>query len=286
MKRSLTNEPRIFARKKNGVLSTRKKRDEQEAKAREELQEARRQGLPDPHAKIPSSQPLLSKFLGFASRPARVEESPVEKVPGENTSAEESPTEEFPVDESIYENVPTKTSPEPTTTEPIAPDSNGDTEVDSAAGDTELDSEGFDDLDEELEYEISALEGVGATEEWKSPPPPELSNSKDTLNTFDDDDEFSDCSAFNDDEIIKEVEAAAAATKGNRHKVASAPINSAPINHTLVQPPTSHQPKPCSSPTLNKSFRDESADFLEEAFRTEAFSTIRQPKPCFFAHTK
>lgn len=261
-------------------IANKKKRDEQEAKAREELQEARRQGLPDPHAKIPSSQPLLSKFLGFASRPVRTEEPPVEKPLAENTSAEESRVEEIPVDEPILETVFTKTSPEPTTTEPIAHDNDGDTEVDSAAGDTEPDSDGFDDLDEELEYEISALEGVGAAEEWKSPPPVELSNTTNTNNTFDGDDEFSDWSAFDDDEIMKEVEAAAAATKSNHHEVAP-PINPAPINPTTVQPPTSHQPKPCSLPTLNESFRDETANFLDKDYSEEDFrTTINQPKPC------
>lgn len=231
-------------------LINKKKRAEQEAKTREEAQKARRQGLPDPSAKIPSSQPLLSKFLGFASRPGRTEESPAE---------------ESPVEEPICENVSAKASPEPTTTEPIAHNDDGDTEVDSVVGDTEPDSDGFDDLDEELEYEISALEDAGAPEESKSPQPAELDNSKDTLDTVDDDDEFSDCSAFYDDEIIKEVEAAAA-TKGDRHEVTSPPINRPPINPALLQPPASDQPKTNPLASLNESFRDETADFLEDVF--------------------
>ncbi|KAJ5735423.1 uncharacterized protein N7483_000548 [Penicillium malachiteum] len=129
-------------------IANKKKKVEQETKAREE---ARKQGLPDPFApKIPSSQPLLSKFLGFANRAPASEESPAK--------------------EPIAKKPSSTPSPEPPLTE-CDVHHDGDTEVDSASGDTEPDSDCFDDLDEELEKEIAALEDTGATEEPKPQTP-------------------------------------------------------------------------------------------------------------------
>ncbi|KAJ6021812.1 hypothetical protein N7540_007316 [Penicillium herquei] len=293
-------------------IANKKKKVEQETKAREE---ARKQGLPDPFApKIPSSQPLLSKFLGFANRAPVSKESPAKELVAEKPSSTPSP--EPPITESDVHH-------------------DGDAEVDSAAGDTEPDSDCFDDLDEELENEIAALEETGVSEEPKPQPPgldffdglekeledrlaalentaaletpkpqtpdldcfddlnEELENeiaaledtgalekpkpqtpgletkNDENLNIFDDDDdEFSDCSAFYDDEIIKKAEAAAVAATQNTHRDIPAPLNSTNTNHTLLQPPPSGPPQMNKSPiiSLSDSFRDDTADYLEDVF--------------------
>ena len=297
-------------------IANKKKKLEQETKAREE---ARKQGLPDPSAsKIPSSQPLLSKFLGFASRP------PVEEPPKKEPSSEEpasghnSPTHHSP------------TNPKPTDLEPNTHDDQ-DMECDSAGGDTEAESDLFDDLDEELEQEISALDETMALDE----PEPEhnglntskgsLDILKETRNAEDDDDEFSDCSAFyddldqdfgqekpaldqtialneqnpehddlsmikgspdiskeeiidteedefsdcsafDDDDILKEVEAAVI-TQTSQHERFVSRRNPSPITRTFLQPPN-NAPKTATGaiPSLNSSFRDETADYLEDVF--------------------
>ncbi|KAJ5722403.1 hypothetical protein N7488_000438 [Penicillium malachiteum] len=254
-------------------IANKKKKLEQETKAREE---ARKQGLPDPFApKIPASQPLLSKFLGFKKREPTPEESQAK--------------------EPIAEKPTSTPSPEPAITESDA-HHDGDTEVDSAAGDTEPESDCFDDLDEELEKEFAALEEAGASEEPKpqspdldffddldeeqeneiaaledtraleplKPQPPALEIANESLNIAEDDtDEFSDCSAFYDDEIIKEAEAAAVAATQNTHRDIPAPVNFTNTNQTLLQPPQMNKPPIISQ---SDSFRDDTADYLEDVF--------------------
>lgn len=312
-------------------IANKKKKLEQETKAREE---ARKQGLPDPSAsKIPSSQPLLSKFLGFASRPP-----PVEKPPNKEPSSDEETAEH----NSPTHNSPT--NPKPTGLETNTHDDQ-DMGCDSAGGDTEAESDLFDDLDEELEQEISALDETMALGDQEpehngmntSNGTPDISKetrNTDTLTTpnhrnslagRDDDDEFSDCSAFyddlddgfgqdisglnetiplneqkpehnglspsnggpdiskeeiidteedefsncsafDDDDILKEVEAAVI-TQTSQHERFVPRRNPSPITRTFLQPPN-NAPKTTTRaiPSLNSSFRDETADYLDDVF--------------------
>ncbi|KAJ5888230.1 hypothetical protein N7495_008271 [Penicillium taxi] len=127
-----------------------------------------------------------------------------------------------------------------------------DTEDDSAAGDTELDSDIFDDLDEEMEHEMAILQ--------EAQPPAEseicdagIDTSAQTLCPAQDDDEFSDCSVFDDDEILKEADAAAIRLVKS----------SIPMNPISMQPPADSLKRKIP---LEESFRDDTADYLEEVF--------------------
>ncbi|KAJ5921421.1 hypothetical protein N7466_009747 [Penicillium verhagenii] len=152
-------------------------------------------------------------------------------------------------------------------------------DMDSQAGDTEPDSDYFDDLDEDMEKELYGLEDAGASNDIISHNLP-LHVSQEPIGKTRDDDEFSDCSAFDDEDIIKGVEAAAA-TRANR------PAMQPPmINNTLLQPPIIQpHPKNGTSPlasfagSLNESFRDDTADFLEDVFARgsgESFGELMQ----------
>ncbi|KAJ5805642.1 uncharacterized protein N7503_003244 [Penicillium pulvis] len=262
-------------------IANKKKKADADAKAREE---ARRQGLPDPTAgKIPASQPLLSTFLFGAKRPSPSEE-PI-KGPTPEPSPQSSP-------ESTHEPTPEPT-PEPTSEPPLEPphepphelshespqedapehesqpviaeseprNDYGNTEADSQAGDTEPDSDCFDDLDEELEQELSILEGA-ATPRDPNTHNMGLEKNKETLDTIDDDDEFSDCSAFDDEDILREAEAAAATQAS--HRV----IKSPSITSALLQPISNEPPQNTvgTITSLSDSFRDDTADYLEDIF--------------------
>lgn len=212
-------------------IANKKKKAEQEALAREER---KRTGLPDPNGpKVPSSQPLLSMFL---KRPQSAENSELDR--------------------------PAQPNPEPTTTEASGNDKGADTEVDSAAGDTEVDSDSYDDLDEEIENELSGLQSSGAQEE-PTVHDPGLNTSGETLPADQDDDEFSDCSAFDDEDVLREAEAAATRQANTKNPVTSH------VPTLLEQPPTpADRPKSMTIPmtSLGDSFRDETADYLEDVF--------------------
>lgn len=266
-------------------IANKKKKAEADAKAREE---ARRQGLPDPTAgKIPASQPLLSTFLFGAKRQSPSEE-PV-KEPRPEPSPQSSP-------KSTHEPTP-EPIPEPTSEPPLEPpleppherpnglshkapqedapehesqpviveseprNDHENTEADSQTGDTEPDSDCFDDLDEELERELSVLEGA-ATPRDPNTHTTGLEINKETLDIIDDDDEFSDCSAFDDEDILREAEAAAA-TQANHREIKSPLIISA-----LLQPTSNEPPKNTvgTMTSLSDSFRDDTADYLEDIF--------------------
>ncbi|KXG45203.1 uncharacterized protein PGRI_041160 [Penicillium griseofulvum] len=248
-------------------IANKKRKAEQEAQAREER---KRRGIPDPHAaRVPSSQPLLSMFLGAGKR--------------------ESP--------AIPEPAPAITEVE-----------SHDNDLESVSGDTEAASDAFDDLDEVLEKEISGQDAAA---------PKELEGqdiSTATRPSFNDEDEFSDCSVFNDEDIIKKAEMATTRTTDEETKNTSIPKESStlrpppavltlessfgdsfqfdpadfleaeaamitktssgtrdhspPKDTSLLQPELSD--RPCSRPTLvsslGDSFRDETADWIEEAF--------------------
>lgn len=213
-------------------IANKKRKAEQEALAREER---KRTGQPDnPAFKVPSSQPLLSMFL---------------KKPQST--------------EKLEPECPVQPNPETTTTETIDKDDGADTEVDSAAGDTEADSDIYDDLDEEIENELSGLQGSGVQEE-PAVRDAGLDTSGETLPTAQDDDEFSDCSAFDDEDILREAEAAAAVQA--RPTDTKNPITS----HipTLLERAPADSPKSITVPmtSLGDSFHDETADYLEDVF--------------------
>ncbi|KGO76547.1 hypothetical protein PITC_088260 [Penicillium italicum] len=250
-------------------IANKKRKAEQEAQAREER---KRRGIPDPNVRVPSSQPLLSMFLGAAKR-----QSPGVPEPAPIVAKVES-----------HEN-----------------------DLGSASGDTEAESDAFDDLDEELENDLSELQDIGLPKEDEG-----QDTGTVTRASFKDDDEFSDCSAFDDEEVMKKAETAATTrTTDEETKTPSIPkepshlqpppavltlessfgesfqydpadfleaeaailtqINSPgtkdhspPKDTSLLQPPLSD--RPCSRPTLassfGDSFRDETADWIEEAF--------------------
>ncbi|KAJ5903234.1 hypothetical protein N7504_005617 [Penicillium tannophilum] len=274
-------------------IANKKKKAEADAKAREE---ARRQGLPDPTAgKIPASQPLLSTFLFGAKRKSPSEE-PIKKPtpePSPQPSAASTheptpeptpePTSEPPLEPSLEPPLkppheppygspnglshgsPQEDAPEhesqPVIAESEPRNDHGNTEADSQAGDTEPDSDCFDDLDEELERELSVLEDA-ATPRDPNTHTTGLEMNKETLDTIDDDDEFSDCSAFDDEDILREVEAAAATQASHRG------IKSPSITSALLQPTSNEPPKNTVGPitSLSDSFRDDTADYLEDIF--------------------
>ncbi|CAI7620403.1 unnamed protein product [Penicillium crustosum] len=232
-------------------IANKKRKAEQEAQAREER---KRRGIPDPNAaRVPSSQPLLSMFLGAGKR-----QSPA--IP----------------------------EPAPTVTEIESHDDN----LGSEGGDTEAESDAFDDLDEELENDLFELQDVGVLKELEGQ---DIGTA--TRTSFKDEDEFSDCSAFDDEEVMKKAQAAAT-TLATDEETKNPSI---PNESSYLQPPPAvlklessfgesfhpgtkdHSPpkeasclqpylsdRPCSRPTLassfGDSFRDETADWIEEAF--------------------
>lgn len=219
-------------------IAAKKRKAEQEARVREER---KRRGTPDPNGAFrpPSSQPLLSMFLGPAKLPA-------------------APT---PTSESI----PTPTT---TTTGTESHNDGGNTDSGSAAGDTEAESDAFDDLDEELEHELSELDaGVPETAPQKN------------------EDEFSDCSAFNEN-IMKQSSWATTgpleSSFGGSFQYDPADFLEAEAAITqklngetrLCAPSKGSSPRPLSEqprimPTLaslGESFRDETADWIEQEF--------------------
>ncbi|KAJ5174932.1 uncharacterized protein N7482_000809 [Penicillium canariense] len=213
-------------------IANKKKKTEKEAKDREER---KRLGLPDPNApKVPSSQPLLSAFLG--AKPKQT------------------------VDEQTIE-----TNAAPTTTE----DERGDTEVESAGGDTEVESDVCDDLDEEIAQDLLCLQDAGIPEK---PEIPDMGNyiSAETLCSLKDDyddDEFSDCSAFNDADIMQEADAMAVSRPSHTHIPISTTSHHPPVPTILQPPPSDHSKSMAPSiASLGSSFRDETAEYLEEVF--------------------
>lgn len=289
--------------KEDKRLAKKRKKAEKEARDREER---KRLGLPDPTApKVPSSQPLLSAFL--AKRPAPVEEMPVVDLPAEDSpySPEDTPVEDTPTEDTpelhspqpepelepkpesdheplspIEEAHPVllHTSPRPldvpqptsTETKPNEHEDVAIAEVESAAGDTEIDSD-FDDWNEELERELSYFQDAGVLEDSKIPDAGH-DTRKDTLQTMctdKDDDEFSNCSAFDDEEIMKEAAAIEAKRSAQNTPAQNTPDIKyvPPSNAPVLQPLSSNHPKEIANPvaSVGESFRDETADILEEA---------------------
>jgi len=203
---------------------------EKEAKAREER---KRLGLPDPNApKVPLSQPLLSNFLCW--KPATQETTKEERL---------------------------QTDPDPTTTETDNHNNGGDAESNSVGGDTEVDSD-FDDLDEEMEKEFGNLDDTHPLED-EGIQGVAHDTSKESLLSAQED-EFSDCSAFDDEEIMKEAEAVAATLSTHQASTLNTPSTT---NPALLQPPNVlHKGAATPVASFGDSFRDDTAAYLEEVF--------------------
>lgn len=242
----LERRAKAIREKEEKRRANKKKKAEKEARDREER---KRLGLPDPNApKIPASQPLLSAFLG--AKPKK------------------------PIEE---QSVTTITSP--TTME----HEGGNTEADSVGGDTEAESDIFDDLDEEtIEQGFSCLQDAGISRELEILDGPDIAQNPDIGNDISaetlcslkddcDDDEFSDCSVFDDADIIKEADAIAASRPPQPHPLIPPPTSLAPPAPTMGPPrsPRSGEQSKfmtTSMPSLGDSFRDETADYLEDVF--------------------
>lgn len=245
--------------KEDRRIENKKKKAEKDAHDREERL---RLGLPDPHAaKVPASQPLLTTFL--AKHPA-----PVENAPAKEPSPEPSPVSSpdpspIPSPQSRANREPTSTV---TVTNKIGIDHGAKEEIDSAAGDTEVDSD-IDDLDEELEREMSTLQGAGVLNETDlDMHDAGHDTSKDTLQTMctdRDDDEFSDCSVFDDEGFIENAATIVTLRPGDAHNYQDSAPSKAP---TASQPSSNQHPQNIAGlvAAVVESFRDEDADFLEE----------------------
>ncbi|KAJ5774273.1 hypothetical protein N7457_009169 [Penicillium paradoxum] len=198
-------------------IANKKRKAEQEARVREER---KRRGIPDPNAaRVPSSQPLLSMFLEAGKR-----QSPVTPDPEPTTTETESHKEE-------------------------------NTDFGSDGGDTEPDSDAFDDLDQELENDLSELQDAGVLVESAGP-----DIGVETRPSFEDDDEFSDWSAFDDEDIMKKAEAAAV----TRTTDETTKNPSLPKELSTPQPSPSHRPTvPTLASSFGESFQYDPADFLE-----------------------
>ncbi|KAJ5294395.1 hypothetical protein PENANT_c006G01550 [Penicillium antarcticum] len=200
-------------------IANKKRKAEQEARTREER---KRRGIPDPNLRVPSSQPLLSMFLG---------------------AKKSSPT-------------PPRLETSTTETETEVGSDGGDTEPDSAAGDTEADSDALDDLDEELENDLSELQGPDISEIRDAGVSGDSEgDTEEDPNLTKDDDEFSDCSAFDDEDVLKEVEVTAV----------TPPFNDETKPPSIPKPDSFYQapPVPALDSSFGDSFQFDASDFLE-----------------------
>ncbi|CAL5870123.1 uncharacterized protein PFLUO_LOCUS4358 [Penicillium psychrofluorescens] len=212
-------------------IANKKKKSEQEARAREDR---KRHGLLDLGvANVSSSQPSLARFLGMKPPPQQtrrdVEGSEVASATGTREKNKEDEEEES-----------------------------------ESGGDTEVDSDAFGDWDEEIGPALCAIQDAGVLENADADL--EKDKEKENHDPANDDDEFSECSAFYDEEIIKEADAAATATA-----TATGPkTDERPATHSTNNPSTAlPNPSPVAVAAITSfgdSFRDETADFLEEVF--------------------
>ncbi|KAL5361965.1 hypothetical protein BJX96DRAFT_96194 [Aspergillus floccosus] len=189
-------------------IANKKKKAEKEAKAREER---RRLGLPDPNAPtVPSSQPLLFNFLKKDQQP--------DAQPGR------------PGDETeTHASTPGSVSGEEDDCEISGLDdyASDDTIV-ADCPDPKVDGAG-----------VSTVNG--GVDEGDKPEVKEKAQERD-------DDEFSDCSIFYDEDIIKEAEKMATPLGVDRQELQAKPPNPGPTKRAFLRA---------------ESFRDETADLLE-----------------------
>lgn len=204
--------------KEKNRVANKKKKAQKEA---EEREERRRQGVPDPNTlRVPSSQPLLSNFL------AKPKPTPPPVQVPEDDGKDEA------------EDDGSNTDPDTETDTPgtVEEDSFDSLELDDAEAENLVAVEATGDLDaHDDDY------GDGSTIY------DDRDNNKDGIKGKEDD-EFSDCSAFYDEEFIREAESVAATTENKDQKLQQAPQHLSPAGKA----------------TLEESFRDDAADVLEE----------------------
>lgn len=241
-------------------VANKKKKAEEDARLREEQ---RRNGPPDPESlKFPSSQQLLSRFMGF-TKPQQQKQSSIEPPSEVKTEFKDHDSNASADDTNTDEHEPENSTTEEPRQESATPD------ADSAEGDTEVDSDEFDDLDEELEQEMSVLESTGPShiprpEDTAESTPIETKREiKEPRAIDDEEDEFSDCSAFNDEDLLKEAHAAPTPQPNTTEM--SRPLSDHKPAHPRRQP-AAEQPKVPPTLSLGDSFRDETADYLEDVF--------------------
>lgn len=206
-------------------IANKKKKAQKEAQEREER---RRQGHPDPNAfRVPSSQPLLSKFL---AKP-KTDSPPIQTESISGKDGDEDGDEDGDGGEGEGEGE----TPGEDDTEPDTPRS-----VETEADPFEMPELGAEATAEDLMVAIDST-----TDDLKD----HTHDATEYNDNEDNEDEFSDCSAFYDEDLIRETEIAAIAQDHTVQKV----------------PQEARQTKlPVEKPVVEESFRDDTADFLEE----------------------
>ncbi|PYH87775.1 hypothetical protein BO71DRAFT_436396 [Aspergillus ellipticus CBS 707.79] len=201
-------------------VANKKKKAEKEALAREARRKLGKLGLPDPNApKLPASQPLLFNFIKKGKE--EEEESVVDEGGGGDTEVDESTTE-------VWE---------------------GDLEgLDSGSGfgEEDFDLELLMTESEDEDEDEGDGDGDGDGDEGRDAGESTACDRADKVEDKDED-EFSDCSIFYDEDIIKEAD---------------------PI---VTAPDEKHQPAPAPAPPTEaparwaaESFQDDTALLLEE----------------------
>lgn len=346
-------------RRAKSIREKEKKRVANKKKKEDKERERKRLGLPDPNArKVPSSQPLLSNFLGIARQPPPIQEpqpaqdtTSGDSVAGDTEEDSDGPDDldeelenelsclqEALVPESFDDhgtkdgmsgndllhsekaardevdtlgaNLGRDQAKEDTETfddldeeleneifcqqEALVPENVDDhgagdersgngvpclekavvlDEADTLGANlgrdqAEDDTDPFDDLDEELERELYGLQDAGILEDKKLNKITNDTNNETLALCYDhdrDDDEFSDCSAFDDEDILKAGEGL----------IESPSIQLGPKEHlpskpaVIVHPSSNEYPKPVVNtiPSASDSFRDDTADYMEEVFQ-------------------
>ncbi|KAI2717653.1 hypothetical protein CBS147332_4533 [Penicillium roqueforti] len=246
-------------------IANKKRKAEQEAQAREER---KRRGIPDPNARVSSSQPMLSMFLGAGKRqsPAAPEPAPTVtelEVHDDNSGSAGGDTEAESDDlDEVLENELSELQDADVPKEPEGQDIATETRASSLEEDEFSDCSAFD--DEEILKKADTAAIIRATdEETKSPPIPKESSyirpSPAVLTLESSFDSFQ----YDPADFLEAEAAIITQTKspGTRD-------HSPPKDTSSLQPPLSD--RPCSRPTLassfGDSFRDETADWIEEVF--------------------
>ncbi|KAJ5184807.1 hypothetical protein N7491_007323 [Penicillium cf. griseofulvum] len=244
-------------------IANKKRKAEQEAQAREER---KRRGIPDPHAaRVPSSQPLLSVFLGAGKResPAVPEveshDNDLESVSGDTEAASDA----FDDLDEVLENELSGLQDAATPKEPEGQDITTATRATFNDEDEFSDCSVFD--DEEIMKKAEMATTTRATDEETNNTsiPKESSNLRSPPAVLTLESSFGESLQYDPADFL-EAEAAII-TQTSSHGTRD---HSPPKDTSLLQAQLSD--RPCSRPTLvsslGDSFRDETADWIEEAF--------------------
>ncbi|KAI2792660.1 hypothetical protein POX_b02700 [Penicillium oxalicum] len=270
--------------------ANKKKKAEKEAKDREERKKL---GLPDPCVpKVPASQPLLSAFLGAKpavrdegqESPANESESletedeePAEiehQNPGGDTEAESDYFDDL--DEGVIEQELLCFQDVNHSEDPPGGNALDDINTskvmvghEATGEDVRLSHRKHDDDRHDKEVDMPTGAGAGA-------------GAGTAAVADDDDDEFSDCSVFNDVDIIQEADAIVSARFPPPEPIDSLPSAlHTPVMSTMGPPQPVEQAQILTSPLpcMSDSFYDDTADYLEGVFSRgcgDSFSELAQ----------